>query len=473
MLTMYVAVSKCHLISLKANLEKFTTYSDIVDLSDPTIRLLGPFDFEPVKPKDVDADLLSELGNIAPDAVFVRDRVPISQWTGLSKALNGTNMTLPTIGDKIKKKGKPFIVEQKQAPMKKSSCQLCGKVDGQEMIAFDATSSQSTLCVHKSCGLKASSGNEKKIISTKEVSELVDKALKSIRTSTASDGTTYCVLDEFRAQLSLHLNHARQNEATTAISEYPDVYPISEFDEEELQKMPDVYAYYTKADDPSGASERDAKIAKLDHDVKKRREKRLAREYTEESKKNFPHNVIATKSRSSTQHSEPPEKTKQPPKQAVQTENDPLGLAEVNMEIGALSRIHAERVRERRASSGSTPQKKAKLDEVVAASNEGDASVEAKKTNSCEIGVTPKAAKTPKRTSSGSLAVYTGPHLSIPAEPAAPYLNIPNLPPGWVCRKVPRGSTPVGCFVFISNSCLYITNSTHVQPIIRMAAANP
>ena len=88
-----------------------------------------------------------------------------------------------------------------------------------------------------------------------------------------------------------------------------------------------------------------------------------------------------------------------------------------------------------------TPQKKAKMaDDVVSTSlNERDASVEAKKTSAGKIG----AAKTPK-------LVYTGPHLDIPAEPAAPYLNIPDLPPGWVCRSVPRGGTPVSCFAFIS-----------------------
>jgi hypothetical protein len=421
-----------------ANLNKFTTYSDIVNLSDPKIRLLGPFDFEPVKPQDVGADLLSELGNVEPDAVFVRDHVPISQWTNLLKALKGSSMTLPTINKKVEKKSKPAIVEKKQA---KKNCQMCGKVDaGQELIVFDATSSQSTFCVHKSCGLKPTSANDRKVISTKEVSKLLDKALKSIRTSTASDGATYCVLDEFRTQFNLHLDRVKRNnnEAATTTSESPEVYPCSDFDDEELQKMPVVYAYFTKADDPSGVSERNAKIAKLDHDVMKRREKRRAREYAEELKKDFPHKVVATKSRSTT-HSDPPEKTKQPPKQTLQSsEDDPLGLAEVNSEIGALSRIHAERVREkRRASSGNTPPKKAKMadDSVSTSLNERDASVETKKTSAGKIG----AAK-----------VYTGPHLDIPAEPAAPYLNIPDLPPGWVCRSVPRGGTPVSCFAFIS-----------------------
>lgn len=60
-------------------------------------------------------------------------------------------------------------------------------------------------------------------------------------------------------------------------------YPESMFDPEDVKYVG--FAYYTKEDDPTGLSETNAKIAKLDYDVKKRRERRIARENADDSKK--------------------------------------------------------------------------------------------------------------------------------------------------------------------------------------------
>ena len=436
------------------NLDRFTTYSDIVDLTDPKIRLVGPFDFEAVQSKDVAADIKLELGNISPDLVFIRDRVPISHWMELLKAIKGSNMPLPTIEDsKAKKKRRQSNIGRRKSVKIQPACHLCGRVDStKELLVFDGSLSHSSLCAHKECGLKSLSANERMLISTKEVSELVEKTLKSVRQSTTSDGTAFCVLDELRSQLDLHLNQAARNGVVTP--EYPAVYPCSEFADGELRNMPELYAYYTKADDPDGVSERNAKIAKLDRDVEKRREKRLAREYAGESKKNY--NATATKSRSGNNTEGTMQSVRSSEKNSLQPIQpdviDPLGLAEVNVKIGVLSRIQAERIREkRRASSGTMPpKKKAKTStEDVSEQNEKVCTT----IESTGKGMsTQKAAKIPKQKSSSTSAmVYIGPHLSIPAEPAAPFLGIPNLPDGWICRNVPRANnTPVS---FLCSEC--------------------
>jgi hypothetical protein len=450
-----------------------------VNLGDPKLRLIGPFDFEAVQTKHVDAEI--NLGGVSPDDVYVRDRVPISRWIELSNTLKGRDIDLPTIEYTAKKKRKSSNTEKK-LPKQEATCHLCGLSDpSQELLLFESTPSQPTLRFHKSCGMKASSAKKeaaagRRVISTNEVSELVEKTLKNIRQAATKDGTTYCLLDEFRAQLDLHLARIVTQDGTkTATSEYPKVYPLSAFDAEELKNMPVTFAYYTKADDPSGVSEMNAKIAKLDYDVTKRREKRRAREYANDSKKTY--KVAPTKSRSG--NSEQSEKTStvqvsvadassthassgrgrgRPRKESPRptqpanvssslsltrltdesevnqssVPNDRFGLAEINETIGVLARIRAEKVREkRRISSGNTPQKKisrASPDEDVSGAKVIDSStpLSVEKTTTSNDCAAADATETPGM-----------PEL---AEPAGPHLNIPNLPDGWTMLRVPRYS---------------------------------
>ena len=276
----------------QANLKRFTTYSDILDLSDANTRLVGPFDF---KARDRNVDGIN-LGGVLPDNVYVRDQVPMGKWIELRDALKGRNITLPTMRwpDNRKKKKTPNIKDNHAS--NKSACHLCGEVDSsQEMLSFEETPNLSALCVHKACGLssvKLKAASSKKVISSGDVSELIGRAQKSIRRALTSDGEVYFMLDELKAQIDVNLNRfAAQNNmkstCTPSKLSRAEVYLESEFDPNELQTMPVVFAYHTKNDDPDGTSERNAKIAKLDHDVAKRREKRLARQYADVSEKSF------------------------------------------------------------------------------------------------------------------------------------------------------------------------------------------
>lgn len=297
-------------VEFQPNLDRYTTWSDVVNLSDPNIWLVGPFDFEEVTPAHIDLDYF-DPGNASLDDLYVRDRVPISRWHELLEALEGSDIAVPSLEGK-KKKRKSSIGERKKAK-KQAACQLCGTVNpGDESLLFHDTTSGSVLCVHRSCGLQSESvGTDSlsfpKIISTKEIWAMVDKTIAGVRQATASDGEVYCVLDEVRAQLISHLGGivtqmtspadpfvSRPNEGPML----PRVFPESEFTADEQQSFRVAFAHHVKADDPSGASEINAKIAKLDYEVEKRREKRLAREFTDVSKKTFPHSVVPKKSRS-------------------------------------------------------------------------------------------------------------------------------------------------------------------------------
>ncbi|KAL3794677.1 hypothetical protein HJC23_010105 [Cyclotella cryptica] len=322
------AKGDAEVVEFHPNLDRYTTWSDVVNLSDPYIRLVGPFDFEAVQPKHIDLEYF-DPGNASLDDLYVRDRVPIPRWHELLVALEGRDIAMPSLEGK-KRKRKSSIGERKHAK-NQAACQLCGKVDiGDESLLFDNTPALSALCVHTSCGLQSTSVDKDspsvpKIVSRKEIWALVDKTIAGVRQATSSDGEVYCVLEEFSAQLISDLNGIKTQMATpskTLITQpingstIPRVFPESEFTPDEQQSFRVAFAHHVKADDPDGASEINAKIAKLDYDVEKRREKRIAREFADVSKKAFPHNVVPTKSRSdiktstskAVETSNPPEK---------------------------------------------------------------------------------------------------------------------------------------------------------------------
>ena len=358
----------------QANLEKYTTYSDFVNLADPKIRLVGPFDFEQVQKHHINDNV--DLGGVSPDDVYVRDRVPLSRWVDLTNALGGRNFTLPTIANTKSGKKRKSSDSEKKLPRSriKPACHECAKVEpSSEMLIFDKTSALSKLCIHKACGLQTSLGNgtmaRRTLISTNEVTELVQKTLSSIRNAATADGETFCVMNELKEELNRNLDAAMQSSSEAAARpRFPDVYPETDFDQDEVNNMPTVYGYFTRDDDPSGTSEMNAKIAKLDYDVTRRREKRLAKESAKET------NILAA------------------------------GVSSHTADV--LARIVS--VAKRRDSTDSEgPKKVARTTELV-----GEES---------------------SKESRSALS-----------EPAQPYLNIPNLPRGWIMRRIPRtGSNSV------------------------------
>ena len=349
----------------EANLEKYTTYSDFVNLADPRIRLVGPFDFEQVQKHHTNDDV--DLGEVSPDHVYVRDRVPLSRWVDLTNALGGRNFALPTIVDiRSGKKRKSSGSEKKLSRSRtKTACHKCAKVEpSSEILLFDKTSARSKFCIHKTCGLQTSLDNgtmaRRTLISTDEVTKLVEKTLGSIRNAATADGEAYFVMDELKEKLNRNLDSVAMQSSVEATVQprFPEVYPESDFDQDEVNKMPTVYGYFTKEDDPSGTSETNAKIAKLDYDVTKRREKRLAKE-----------NV----------------------KETSQTTGE-----------GVLARIAAA-AKKRDSAHSEGPKKVARTTEDV-----------------------------------GEESNKKSPSSVISELPEQPYLNIPNLPLGWIMRKIAR-----------------------------------
>jgi hypothetical protein len=250
----------------------------------------------------------------------------------------------------------------------------------------------------------------------------------------------------FIAKLNRNLDNMAQQMSGTKVAStnrsalgtgLPNVLPESEFTTIELQNMPMVFAYHVRSDDPSGLSEQNAKIAKLDHDVARRREKRLANQYSEESKKTYSNNT--TKSRSETKPTKPAgkaEKLVADAKQAICSPfDDPSGLGQVNETIGLLARISAERSREKSrasADSGSSDQPPHKMARTTSSGDFSNKSNPDGKTR----------ARKAKR--NDTAVVYDGPLLSLPAEPAGPFLNIPDFNlDGWTVRTKSRSSDSV------------------------------
>ena len=183
----------------QAYLGRYTTYSDIVDLADGKIRLVGPFDFEAVDANNIDSDARVdlEIHYAKPDNIYVRDIVPTVRWIELSNVLKGRNMPLPIIeyGNTDTKVGSP--IGKKKIPERNGKpCYLCGKNDSIED------------------GLQASSayGEKVPIIEVDEVTKLVKSTLESIRKAPTATGEVYCVVDELRAQLNKSLDkYAKKN----------------------------------------------------------------------------------------------------------------------------------------------------------------------------------------------------------------------------------------------------------------------
>ena len=290
----------------QANLERYTTYSDIVNLADDTIRLVGPFDFKAVDLNHIDPEMRVDIGRVSPDDVYVRDLVPTAQWMELTKALKGRKMTPPTIENENKKRKRQSTTNnEKKRAKTKDTCELCGEDDSsQEFLVFQGTSSLPARHVHKDCKsqLQSPSINATASARIKEVSNLFQKTLESIRQAKSSNGEAYCMIDELKAEFITRLDSLvkpKSAEATMKVPNTPvlvDGYPESEFAPEDVKH--NIYAYCMKEDDPTGLTETNAKIAKLDHDVKKRRERRLAREYADDSKKTYSSRTAPSKSRS-------------------------------------------------------------------------------------------------------------------------------------------------------------------------------
>jgi len=312
---------------------KYTTWADVLDLMDTKTRLVGPFDFDDIKPpplKEEDLAIFNEdtkkLFSANHSNLYVKDRVPLSRWKELLESIKGREIDPPVVvmEETRKKKKKKRLSgggkrardeSQGHAATQVSSdkrareeqprgavCEECGKgaTEKEPLLLFPATSSQSALHVHASCGKR---NHNQPIVSKEqmkvEISSMVEAAFTQTRQATSWDGKAYCVLGEVKdalnqaleswvggmeARASLPAGGVGKLASAMAISSEPlEGLPEANFAEEELASFPVAFAYHNE--DPGGISEENAKIATLDYEVEQRRLKRSSVGQSENKKK--------------------------------------------------------------------------------------------------------------------------------------------------------------------------------------------
>jgi len=299
--------------------------------------LVGPFDFDdikspPLKEEDLEPydDELKKLFIANHANLLVKDRVNLSYWQELSGALRGRDIEPPTIAvEKHRKRSSSKKrlsgakrareeVNMGQQQVERPSCRDCGKGGSEDdpLLHFAAASSQSAFYIRESCVRKNDNatiapGDEMK----EKILSLVEAAFDGTRRATSSvDGRNYYVLDELKDSLNeklgsrmddaLQLHRDDTSSFAAAVSSLSPVSEILEgvaeanFDEEDVESsFPVAFAYH--AEDPSGISEENAKIATLDYEVEQRRQRRRQ---SEEAVKHRRSEEATKKGRSSVKH---------------------------------------------------------------------------------------------------------------------------------------------------------------------------
>ena len=283
--------------------DKYTTWADVLDLMDTKTRLVGPFDFADIKLpplKGEDLKIFNEetkkLFIANHSNLYVKDRVDMSRWQELLDAIKGREIEPPTgVAKKAAKKKKERLSGGKRAhdeskvhassdkrtreEPKGPVCQECGKGATEKMplLLFPATTLQSSMYVHSSCGWKHNDiVSEEKMM--EEISALAEKAFNQTRQATTEDGQAFYVRSELKDAINLALgswiggearaspsSHRAKSPVAAAFSEPLEGLPESDFTQEELDSFPVVFAHHIE--DPSGTSEGNAKIATLDYEV--------------------------------------------------------------------------------------------------------------------------------------------------------------------------------------------------------------
>jgi len=288
--------------------DKFTTWADVLDLMDTKTRLVGPFDFDDVKPpplKEADLAIFNQetrkLFSTYHSDLHVKDRVHRSRWQELMDAIRRGDREIepPTIS-------KPKVIKRKRQssagskrpreemsrkgrevrPSKKGAERVdSGNVATEKdpLLFFPASSSKPSLYVRASCRTEK---NDRMILSKDEIKEdilnVVDATLARTRHATTNSeyGKEYYVFEEVKEALIQSLGHwmapsrlgaANASSSVLEQSSEPILEGLAEegFADEDIESFPVAFAY--DHNDPGGISEENAKIAALDYEVEQRR----------------------------------------------------------------------------------------------------------------------------------------------------------------------------------------------------------
>ena len=188
---------------------RHTTWADVMDLSDPAVRLVGPFDFEDVQPPAMmDDDLRAfdaatrERFRERRDDLWVRERVPRGRWEELRRALAGKDVAPPTFAPEDgargrKRRGKAAA----PAPAARKRARGDGAARGtQPFLRFPAAASRPSLAVREVGG-----EGEPAVLSKRKLQEdmraVVEGALERTRHAVGADRKIYYALGEFQGAM--------------------------------------------------------------------------------------------------------------------------------------------------------------------------------------------------------------------------------------------------------------------------------
>lgn len=306
------------------NFNKYTPWADEINLMDAETRLVGPFDFEDVKPPPLDENDLATLSEDMKrlfasnhSKLHVKDRVHLGRWKELLGSIKGRDIDPPTMPVESKRKnrrlsggkrareeanGKESQVSSGKKVRDMSKAQaiqsFCAKRGGSELavtaqkeplLLFAATSSHPALSVHASCG---ETNSDKAVVSKDKMKEgavsVFDEAFNQMREATSKDGRTYYLKDELKEALKQSLESwvsrieshvfppsidgAQASSITARSTEPLEGLPETNFAQEEVESFP--VAFGVLKEDTGG--DKNAKIATLDYETEQRRMKRSA-----------------------------------------------------------------------------------------------------------------------------------------------------------------------------------------------------
>jgi hypothetical protein len=308
--------------------DRYLAQATILNLMNDRTRLVGPFDFDDdiMKSSPFYEEYLATCRDEESRGLFsanysnlyVKDRVPIRRWEELLEAVKGRRIDPPEVVSEKRARMDEGQLSGKRArevtrvpaalspsssgkrarggPEEGPPCQESdkGTVDVGPLLIFPTTASQPQLQVRLSGGGRSHG----QLIVSKEkmeegISSVVEAAFARARQATSEDGEAFYVLGELKDALNEAIDGFVGGLETVSISsttgrdvvlsEPLEGIDLAYFGEEEIDSFPVVFAYDNE--DPDGISEKNAKIATLDHEVEERRLKRSSVNLSEEMKK--------------------------------------------------------------------------------------------------------------------------------------------------------------------------------------------
>ncbi|KAL7428844.1 hypothetical protein ACHAXH_001073 [Discostella pseudostelligera] len=215
--------------------DKYTIWARELDLMNTDIRLVGPFDFEDIKPPPLTEEDLAPFDDEMKiffmanhSSLFVKDRVPLSRWQELLEVLNGRDICPPTVvaraseEETLNKKAhtsseKRTRIQEPAASVQDSSvkkrrgnpsgsvCHVCQTIDEGKgkLLSFPATSVHASLHVHVSCAKQSESNMiVSKDVAKRDISSLLESTLSQTRRAPSGNGRAYYMINELQVAMN-------------------------------------------------------------------------------------------------------------------------------------------------------------------------------------------------------------------------------------------------------------------------------